>query len=160
MLTYNPQNRISAAEAYKHEWFEGKDFISISEDKIAHIMKNIKKSYVADKLQQAALMFIASQLISKQEKDILSAIFISLDKNGDGFLTKDELIEGYTKYYGNVELAKIEVASLMSIADVDNNGLIDYSEFILAAANKRTLLSKANIKYAFDLFDIVSFLLI
>lgn len=113
----------------------------------------------ADKLQQAAMMFIASQLMSKKEKEELTAIFMQLDKDGDGSLTKHELMEGYVKLYGNRERARSEVESLMAAADVDNNGLIDYSEFLLAAGNKKEMLSQANVKQAFDLFDIVGFCL-
>jgi calcium-dependent protein kinase len=101
------------------------------------------------------MMFITTQLMSKKEKENLTAIFLSLDKNGDGTLTREELIGGYTRLYGNSERASIEVDSLMEIADVDNNGTIDYSEFLLAAGNKQKLISKRNVKQAFDLFDIV-----
>ena len=73
-----------------------------------------------DKLQQAAMMYIASQLMNHKEKENLTAIFMSLDKNGDGSLTKEELLEGYTELYGNKERARNEVESLMAIADVDN----------------------------------------
>ncbi len=101
------------------------------------------------------MMFIVSQLMTNKEKENLRAIFMALDKNGDGTLTKEELLEGYAKFYGNRERARAEVESLMAKADVDNNGSIDYSEFLLAAGNKKELLSKANVKQAFDLFDMV-----
>ena len=94
------------------------------------------------------MMYIASQLMNHKEKENLTAIFMSLDKNGDGSLTKEELLEGYTELYGNKERARNEVESLMAIADVDNNGLIDYSEFLLATGNKREMLSKANVKHS------------
>lgn len=93
--------------------------------------------------------------MARKEKERLTGIFMELDKNGDGCLTRDELIEGYMSLYNDHEKAKNEVENLMAIADVDNNGLIDYSEFLLAAGNKKEMLSKANIKQAFDFFDIV-----
>lgn len=105
------------------------------------------------------MMFIVSQLMTKKEKDELSQIFMSLDKNGDGALTHDELLEGYCKLYGNKERAINEVKYLLDVADADNNGVIDYSEFLLASANKKKLLSKGNVKQAFDLFDTVNKLL-
>ena len=167
MLTYDPDKRISAAEAYKHKWFEGKDFSVLTPEKTQELISNINEFYVIsyfkiqseDKLQQAAMMFIASQLMTRKEKEDLSSIFLSMDKNGDGSLTKEELLDGYTKLYGNRERARNEVESLMAIADVDNNGLVDYSEFLLATGNKRTMLSQANLKQAFDLFDIVYLIL-
>ena len=162
MLTYNPEKRISAPDAYKHKWFQGKDFSVLTQERAQDLISSINMFYVifklrqsTDKLQQAAMMFIASQLMTRKEKEELTAIFISLDKNGDGSLTKEELLEGYTKLYGNRERARNEVETLMAVADVDNNGLIDYSEFLLATGNKREMLSKENVKQAFDLFDIV-----
>ena len=100
-------------------------------------------------------MFIVSQLMASKEKDELKVIFTSLDKNGDGMLTQDELLEGYTRLYGCQERAKAEVSYLMENADADNNGTLDYSEFLLAMANKKKLLSKSNVKQAFDVFDTV-----
>ena len=101
------------------------------------------------------MMFIVAQLMTNKEKADLRSIFMSLDKNGDGTLTKDELLEGYAKFYKNRERARAEVEYLMANADVDGNGSMDYSEFLLAAGNKKQLLSKENVKQAFDLFDIV-----
>lgn len=162
MLTYNPKERISAADAYQHEWFKT-EAQALNPEKMQELVSNMNQFYVRlrcdcqsiGKLQQAAMMFITTQLMTRKEKDNLTAIFLSLDKNGDGTLTREELMEGYTRLYGSSERAHIEVESLMAVADVDNNGTIDYSEFLLAAGNKKKLISKANVKQAFDLFDIV-----
>lgn len=100
-------------------------------------------------------MFIVSQLMSNKEKNKLNDIFTILDRNGDGMLTQDELLEGYKKFYKSEERAKAEVKYLMETADSDNNGTIDYTEFLMAMSNKKKLLSKENVKRAFDLFDSV-----
>ena len=118
-----------------------------------YFLNNLKS---ANKLQQAAMIFIATQLMSHKEKAMLTKIFMNLDKNGDGILTNEELLEGYIKLYGNKERALAEVKSLMSNADIDGNGTIDYSEFLFAAGNKKMLLTKTNMKQAFDLFDVVN----
>lgn len=52
--------------------------------------------------------------------------------------------------------AQIEVDRIMKTADIDQNGHIDYSEFIAATTDKRKLLSKERLKTAFQLFDRVS----
>ena len=46
MLTYKPENRISAAEAYKHKWFDGKDFNKLSPEVINELINNIDHFYV------------------------------------------------------------------------------------------------------------------
>ena len=61
----------------------------------------------------------------------------------------------YKKFYKSNERAIAEVNYIMENADADNNGTIDYSEFLVAMANKKQLLSKKNVKRAFDLFDSV-----
>jgi len=45
-------------------------------------------------LQQAALTFIVSQLSSKEEKADLQKTFSAMDKNNDGKLSREELVEG------------------------------------------------------------------
>ncbi len=55
------------------------------------------------------MSYLANQLSSKEERASLTEIFKSFDKNGDGVLSKDELISGYTMLYGSETRAAIEV---------------------------------------------------
>ena len=73
------------------------------------------------------MMFIVSQLMTSKEKEQLRDIFMALDINGDGELTPEELLEGYTRLYKNEERARAEVNYLMANADADNNGSINYT---------------------------------
>lgn len=47
MLTYNPERRVSAAEANKHDWFEGKDFNKLSPEAIQELITNMNQFYVS-----------------------------------------------------------------------------------------------------------------
>jgi calcium-dependent protein kinase len=58
-------------------------------------MQNLKGFYTSSKIRSALLMFIATNVVSTQEKEELQKAFKALDKNGDGTLSKEELIEGY-----------------------------------------------------------------
>ena len=62
-----------------------------------------------------------------QKEDLvdIQKAFYALDKNSDGKLSRDELIEGYRKIYG--ELAEEEVDKILAKVDVNNSGEIDYS---------------------------------
>jgi len=68
------------------------------------------KTFRADqKLKQATFAFIASQLLTKSEKENLDKIFKALDKNGDGKLSKEEIFDGYELFFGkNLEKDQIE----------------------------------------------------
>ena len=74
-----------------------------------------------------------------------------MDKNSDGKLSREELIEGYRATLG--DLAEEEVDKIMRIADIDGSGEIDYSEFVVATMDKRKLLSNEKLEAAFNLFD-------
>lgn len=50
-------------------------------------------------------------------------------------------------------MSKDEAAQLFHEADVDNNGSIDYSEWISATINKKKILSEKNLQNAFNAFD-------
>ncbi len=47
MLTYDPDKRISAAEAYKHKWLQSKEFCKLDPEKTQELIGNINKFYVS-----------------------------------------------------------------------------------------------------------------
>lgn len=53
------------------------------------------------KLQEAALTFIVCQLSTKKEQEDLLKTFKAFDKNGNGTISQDELLEGYRELYGD-----------------------------------------------------------
>lgn len=97
------------------------------------------------------MTFIVSQLSNKEELLEIQKAFQAIDKNSDGKLTREELIEGYTKMYG--EMAEEEVDRIMKLADLDGNGEIEYSEWVIATTDKHNLLTDEKLKAAFNLFD-------
>jgi calcium-dependent protein kinase len=82
----------------------------------------------------------------------LNATFESFDKNHDGKLSREELLDGYTEIFG-LEAATEETEQVMQNVDTDGSGYIDYSEFVAASMNKKKLLSKNNLTQAFACFD-------
>ena len=102
-------------------------------------------------MQQAAITFIVSQLTSKEEMTELQRAFKALDKNSDGKLSREELIEGYRQTLG--DMAEDEVDRIMKAADTDGSGEIDYSEWIVATTDKTKLLTDDKLKVAFNVFD-------
>lgn len=117
-----------------------------------HSLENLKNFRAERKLQQAVLAFITNQLISTADIRELRDNFKQFDKNGDGKLSKEELIEGFATTLGR-SAAVEQVNQVMAKGDMDKSGFLDYSEFITAAMDMRKSLSKQNLEAAFKMFD-------
>jgi calcium-dependent protein kinase len=62
--------------------------------------------------------------------------FKSIDTDNSGTLSREELIEGYCRLFGEeVEDIEAEVDRIMSEVDTDHSGEIDYTEFVIATMN-------------------------
>ena len=164
LLNMDFKSRLSAKEALNHTWFQNifaahnTELIefrktNFSNECLNEIVSNIKTFTAEKRLQQAALAFIVHNLAKAEDIKELKKIFISFDTDGDGRLTKKELIEGLSKLMTKGE-AILNVENIMTNIDFDKNGYIEYEEFIRASINKSKLLSKENIRKAFNLFDI------
>ena len=105
----------------------------------------MKKFHAERKLQQSSLTYIVNNLLSKEEKNDLLALFQQFDTNGDGVLTKEEILHGYQTIMP-FDDAEREVQRIMTEVDIDKSGTIDYNEFVLATINKQKLLNKRNLK--------------
>lgn len=103
-------------------------------------------------MKQATLHFIASQLLNKDETCQLEKIFKDLDENGDGMLSKEELLNGYEKSFG-VPINEEEVDKMFNAIDTDGSGTIDYTEFVVATVNEKSLITNDKLQAAFKMFD-------
>ena len=110
-------------------------------------LKNFKNFAKTSKLQQAALTAISVQTSPEDIKD-LKNLFMSLDKNGDGRLTIDELKIGLNKRENGSTLLK-----LLQAADTDNSGEINYTEFIAATLDANIYMREDYLMTAFKMFD-------
>lgn len=104
------------------------------------------------KLKQATFAYIASQLLSTKEKENLAKVFKAFDKNGDGKLSKQEIMDGYDVHFGK-SMNQEEVDKMFEQVDIDGNGYIDYSEFVVASMNEKSLLTTDKLQAAFKMFD-------
>lgn len=114
-------------------------------------LDNIKK-FKSDKvLRSATFSYIASQLIAKRERDLLSTAFRFFNKSNDGRLTKEQLHEAYNFYKRDVTQAELD--NLFESMDTDNSGSISFSEFLTASMTERSLTGQDKLQSAFRMFD-------
>jgi len=152
LLTFKQEDRPSAQEALAHPWITELSAIQVDESMALGALNNLKDFRADQTLKQATYAFIASQLLSKGEKDNLARVFKAFDKNGDGKLSIDEVKEGYLEHYGKV-MSDEEVEKMFKQVDTDDSGFIDYSEFVVASMNEKSLTTNDKLQAAFKMFD-------
>lgn len=129
LLTMEPEGRPSATDALKHPWIlKRRKTDSLNNPQSLSALKNLKTFRADRKIQQATWVYLVSYLSTREEKNELMKTFKALDLNGDGQLSRDELIAGYEKIMGPKE-AEREVDNIMASVDTNKSGFIDYSGF-------------------------------
>lgn len=151
LLTFEPEDRISAEDALLHPWIQ-ETKIEIDAEAASNALGNLNAFRSGQKLKVAAASYIGSQLISKSEKEKLGAIFKKLDQNGDGKLSREEILDGYEAHFSRL-LDEGELDQLFSDVDTDRSGFIDYSEFIVASMSSKKNMSEEKLTAAFKMFD-------
>ena len=152
LLTYKPEERPTAAEALQHPWVVELSTVAIDDSAAISALDNLKGFKADTTMKQATFAFIASQLLSKNERDGLAKVFKAFDKNGDGKLSMQEVKEGYLEHYGKV-MSDEEVETMFNAVDTDKSGFIDYSEFVVAAMKEDQLTTNEKLQAAFKMFD-------
>lgn len=76
-------------------------------------------------------MYFAIQIPEKEIENVRK-IFLKLDENGNGLISKEEMMIGldYLKKEVNLKLTQDDIDQIFTAMDFDNSGFIDYTEFI------------------------------
>ena len=154
-LMYNKSKRINIKDALKHPFFNNDiDPHNIFQETIdsSEVLNALTKFSKQSKFYQAVLAFLSHNYADKTHIDKLKKIFLSIDLNFDGKISKEEL--SYAYHINKMSLTKEQIENIIKSIDFDNNGYIEYEEFIRAAIPKEHLFTEANLKTAFDLFDL------
>lgn len=145
--------RYTAAQAINHIWVQT-NFTSVvpSVQFVASVFRNMKTFTCKTKMRDAVKTFIITQLLTTKDTKELREVFMSMDRDADGKLSREELRESFSAYM-SLEEAEIEVESVMNKIDIDQNGFIDYTEFLRASVDINKLVSKTRLENTFSIFD-------
>lgn len=157
LLEKKPEERISAEEALKHDWFnvnKTKEMLFVTAKKNIKTMLSKLCTYKPNyKLQQVAIAFIVHNVSQSEEIRRIFGAFQLIDENGDGRITKEELVKGLKLYDPSIENPEFYVEKIFKTIDTDNNGFLEFEEFARVIIDKKKLLNDDIIQYTFDFFD-------
>ena len=156
LLQKDTDKRYSAKEAIAHPWFQkygGRSLYSnFKKEEIEPYINNLFNYYFNSKIQQLVIAFLVHNLPNDDSSIIVLKLFRHFNKSGSCKLTKEELMNGLYDYRDKNEVDKV-VDHLFRLLDGDNNGFIEYEEFLRACIDKKTILKSTYLKYAFKFLD-------
>ena len=151
LLTYDPKQRPTAAEALQLPWIAD-DKIASAEPMAPEIVKRMRHFSRLNRMKKRALQVVAKGL-SSEEIEGLRQIFVTMDTDKSGTITFEELREGLGKMGKGSAPGDAEVKAFMQEMDFDQSGSIDYEEFIGATIHVSKLEKHSNMVRAFEFFD-------
>ncbi|OMJ66784.1 hypothetical protein SteCoe_36256 [Stentor coeruleus] len=150
MLEKNHENRISAKKIKDHPWIIKYTSSDTQYKRISKCStRNLSQMMHTSKFKKAIQSFMLRRLTFSSEINKLNLIFRGIDENGDGVLAVNEIKKSFEEAHIVIE----NIDELFNKIDVDENGLVSYSEFILAFVDWENELSTEKLQSAFKCFD-------
>lgn len=142
------KERLSPRECLSHPWVKNASEEETSSESRQAFFQRLKQFQGASKMKKAILSYLASRVTEDEIKENIT-MFNMIDKNHDGYITLRELKKGLSDT--NMDPKEIETI-LMSI-DTDNNGAINFNEFIAATLDASIYKDYEKLEKAFKFFD-------
>ncbi|XP_076942943.1 calcium-dependent protein kinase 26-like [Bidens hawaiensis] len=149
MLVRDRKKRITAHEVLCHPWISV-DGVAPDKPLDPAVLIHLTRFSAMNKLKKMALKVIAAKL-SEEEIAGLKQMFKMIDTDNSGNITFEELKIGLKNF--GADLEEYEIHDLMQAADINNNGIIDYEEFVAATLHLNNVYKEDSIYAAFSFFD-------
>lgn len=148
MLVVNPHDRITLSQAAGHPFF--RTFSQPIQSWDERILTNIQ-NWQAPEMFQKEVLKIMMKFSTPTCIEQLNTSFAMLDSSGTGFVSVEEVVTAFNEL--GKPLAATQVAELK---EKFQGNRINYSEFLIAAADKKRVLDDAALHVAFKFFDFVT----
>lgn len=146
LLEKDVDKRYSAEETLRHTWIH--NLAPKARDESLHnSLAKLKSTF--SKMKEAALHIIAAQMDERSTEEMIN-IFMGLDSNGDGMLTKKQMKEAID----NLHLVKpVDFDQLMREVGRGRSTRVNYIDFVAAVVDKRKYMQEDAALAAFSIVD-------
>lgn len=147
MLTVHPLSRITIPEALKSQVFTQYSGHGIN----LQVFRSLKKFKAPSKLwQEAMTVFVKNFTI--EQIGLLNKAFDDIDQHKTGWVTADDILEAMKR--NNCTLAHDEFAKLVKNIEYIGKGKLNYSQFLVAAMDRKKEINEEQLWMLFKYFDI------
>lgn len=149
LLNQDVSKRATASQILKHDWLV-KEGVALEVSLDAVVIARMKQFAQATKLKKMCLM-VVGQNLSPEDITGLKELFKGIDEDGSGTITVQEMRKALHNW--GHKISEAEIASIMSVADVDGDGLIDYNEFVASTMQMSKLEKEETLIKSFQSLD-------
>lgn len=160
-LDRNPSTRSSIKELFQSKWiqnyFKDQEGKAVTQDQEIQqsIQKNLIKFGELNQFQKLVLSLVAGLSASKEELEQMQQEFLRLDVNKTGTLTLADLKKitesELGRKYANLEHDHWQ--EIFQECDLNNDGVIDFQDFISVCVDRKALVKNEEIWKAFKIID-------
>ena len=150
-LKNEPKKRITIEEALNHKFFDeikvGRKITDIEKKQLTKLKKLRKKT----KFYQLILTYLSYHFSDNKLLNEINQLYEKLDKNMDFQISQSEIYKAYKD--AKIVIKSKEVENIINSMDFNDNGDIDYEEFVRMCIPKEKLFTEKNLENAFLMFD-------
>ena len=155
LLMKDPKKRPSGKEALNHEWFKKFNgrrlFNNFEREEMMPFIDNLC-NFSFSKIHQLVIAFLVHNLPETKSSQTILKLFRYFNKSGNCELSKEELKKGLKEFKAEEEIEE-KLDNIFKELDGDNNGYIEFEEFLRACIDKKEILNKEYLNYAFKFLD-------
>ena len=155
LLKKKPIERPSAKEALNHEWFKKFNgrrlFNNFQKEEMIPFINNLF-NFSFSKIHQLVIAFLVHNLPETESSQKILKLYRYFNTSGNCELSKEELKKGL-KEFKKVDEIENNIDKIFKELDGDNNGSIEYEEFLRACIDKNEILNDKYLSYAFKFLD-------
>jgi calcium-dependent protein kinase len=149
LLDLDTARRPTATEALSHPWLTGA--AASSAPMLPAVLSSLG-GFIGKGKFKSAVLGMMTDVMSEDELSELMKTFESIDKDGDGTITVEELSLAVAE---NGDSANVqEIQRMMQSADMDGDGKLSYREMMLTAVHKKLMNKEERLWAAFAKLDL------